>query len=362
MKLGVSSYSFRQLVAAGTLQLIDLPAKAKEMGFDVVEFSALPLPKGKTPLSFAPKLREACDRAGIPVANYTIAADFLNGSKGEWKAEAERLKDEVRVAKILGAPGMRHDVTRGYLPAHKGPRGFDDALPVLAQGCRAVTEFAADQGIRTMIENHGFFCQNSARVEKLMNAVNHPNFGWLVDMGNFLCVDEDPGQAVGRAMPYAFHVHAKDFHVKSGRMTPPGAGCCVPTPRGGCCGVPASEPGPTRRHAPPPATPKPASTRPSPSSASSISAAMTSPAAPRATSTPGSPKDRPRRRRSATSSTGPPPAHSPIASTSPDQPGASSPLSTTTHTGPSSVGSSTTTTSSSATGSPAASSCSTARP
>ena len=121
------------------------------------------------------------------------------------------------MAKILGAPGMRHDATYGYAPAHKGPRGFDDALPVLAKGCRAVTEFAADLGIRTMIENHGFFAQDSSRVERLMNAVNHPNFGWLVDMGNFLCVDEDPAQALGRAMPYAFHVHAKDFHVKSGR-------------------------------------------------------------------------------------------------------------------------------------------------
>jgi len=38
---------------------------------------------------------------------------------------------------------MRHDATRGFLPAHKGPRGFDDALPTLADGCRAVAEFAA---------------------------------------------------------------------------------------------------------------------------------------------------------------------------------------------------------------------------
>ena len=78
----------------------------------------------------------------------------------------------------------------------------------------AVDEFAADLGIKTMVENHGYFCQDSERVEKLMNAVNHPNFGALVDMGNFLCADEDPARAVGRMAPYAFHCHAKDFHVK----------------------------------------------------------------------------------------------------------------------------------------------------
>jgi sugar phosphate isomerase/epimerase len=119
---------------------------------------------------------------------------------------------------------MRHDATGGFPAGQKGPKGFDDAVPVLAQGCRAVTEFAAEQGIKTMVENHGFFCQDSARVEKLANAVNHPNFGILIDMGNFLCADEDPAEAVGRLMPYAVHCHAKDFHVKPGTAPNPGQG------------------------------------------------------------------------------------------------------------------------------------------
>jgi sugar phosphate isomerase/epimerase len=224
MRIGVSSYSFSQLVGRGAMTQLDVIPEAKAMGFDVIEFSTLALPQGETPLSFAPRVRAACDEAGLPIANYTIGADFLNGSNGDWKAEAERLKTELRVAQILGAPGMRHDATGGYRPPHKGPRGFDDALPTLIKGCRAVTEFAADLGIRTMVENHGFFCQDSERVEKLANGVAHPNFGLLVDMGNFLCADEDSAQALGRVMPYAFHVHAKDFHVKPGNGPNPGQG------------------------------------------------------------------------------------------------------------------------------------------
>jgi sugar phosphate isomerase/epimerase len=75
-----------------------------------------------------------------------------------------------------------------------------------------------------MTENHGFFCQDSERVEKLVNEVNHANFGVLLDIGNFLCVDEDPAKAVGRLIPYVFHVHIKDFHVKSGMLPDPGEG------------------------------------------------------------------------------------------------------------------------------------------
>lgn len=224
MKIGVSSYSFSQCVSKGVMGQLDIIPKAREMGFDVIEFSTLVLPPGETPLSFAPRVREACDKVGLPIANYTIGADFLNGSGGNWRAEVERLKDEVRVAKILGSTGMRHDATRGFAAEHRGPRGFDDALPTLIQGCRAVTEFAADLGIRTMVENHGFFCQDSERVEKLANGVNHPNFGLLADMGNFLCADDEPTRALGRVMPLAFHVHAKDFHVKPGHGPNPGQG------------------------------------------------------------------------------------------------------------------------------------------
>ncbi|MGC9393636.1 MAG: sugar phosphate isomerase/epimerase family protein [Anaerolineae bacterium] len=224
MKIGVSSYSFHRLVRDGAMSQLDVIAKAKEMGFDVIEFSTFHLPEGETPLTFAPQVKAECGRVGIEIANYTISADFLKGSGGDWQAEVERLKDEVRVAQILGVPGMRHDAAWGFAVDHVGPRGFDDALPTLVNGCHAVTEFAAGLGIKTMVENHGFFAQDSERVEKLVNGVGHPNFGLLIDMGNFLCVDEDPTAALGRLMPYAFHVHAKDFHVKSGNEPNPGEG------------------------------------------------------------------------------------------------------------------------------------------
>ncbi len=224
MQIGVSSYSFSRLVSGGQATEIDVVKMAHDMGFDTIEFATIHVPEGETLPSYAEKIRAACEAVGFRIANYTVVADFLNGSGGNLAAEIARVKEEVRIAEILGAPGMRHDATRGFPPGQQGARSFDDALPILVEGCRAVTEFAAELGIRTMVENHGFFCQDSDRVEKLASAVNHPNFGLLVDMGNFLCADEDAAVAVGRVMPYAFHVHAKDFHVKPGTAFPPGTG------------------------------------------------------------------------------------------------------------------------------------------
>ncbi len=227
MKFSVSSYSFQRLLSAGTMTQFDCISKAAEMGFDAIEFVGILPHDGSTREEYAAKLREECRRCGLEVSNYTIAADLLNGCDGDLDAEVKRLQGEVDIAVILGAPGMRHDAAWGTQPY----RSFTSVLPRLAEGCRRVTEYAAEKGVRTMVENHGFFCQDSDRMERLVQAVDHPNFGLLCDMGNFLCVDEDPVHALSLAAPYAVYAHAKDFLVKSGNGEDPGQGFF--TSRGG---------------------------------------------------------------------------------------------------------------------------------
>lgn len=218
MKIGVSSYSYSKL----NLDAIEIVHKVKEMGIDYIEFAELPnRPEDVSPVDYAKQIKEECDKLGLTIINYAVGADFINNGLEE---EIERLKSEVDVAKALGAPYMRHDASSGYGRRDDGAKGFDQALPILIEGYTAVTEYAEKLGIKTMVENHGFFCQDSERVEKLVTGVGHPNFGLLLDIGNFLCVDENPVEAVGRLLPYVFHVHAKDFHVKCGNLPNPGDG------------------------------------------------------------------------------------------------------------------------------------------
>jgi len=225
MKIGVSSYSYARYLAEKKLDIFGVIEKTKELGFDGIEFSTPGLPTDPDELlAFAPKIKEACKKAGLPIFSYTIGANFLKEPPA-WQAEAERLKGQIKIAAALGVPCMRHDATYGYPEGYKGPTDFDSALPILAAGCRAVTEYAAGLGVKTTVENHGFFVQDSVRCEKLMKAVNHKNFGALIDMGNFLCADEESVSAVTRMAPYGFHFHAKDFHVKNAaQWADPGEG------------------------------------------------------------------------------------------------------------------------------------------
>lgn len=224
MKIGVSSWSYNRPVRSGAMTTADVIVKAAETGFDAVELVPFEPPAGRSAESHAAELRQVADDANVRIVNYTVGADFLTGSKGDLDAEVERVHGELRVAAALGATGFRHDASTGFPADHAGPKSFDAALPRLVDGCRRLAGYGEQLGITTMVENHGLFCQDSDRLEKLACAVNHANFGILADLGNFICVDEHPGEALGRLLPYVRHVHAKDFHLKPGSTTPPGEG------------------------------------------------------------------------------------------------------------------------------------------
>ncbi len=238
MKISVSSYSFSQYINAGKLTQLGCVAKAKEMGFDAIEFididgaGDLDLQKAN-----ARKIREEADRVGIEINAYTIGANLHQPDPEALSAEVERLKNQVDVAAILGAKVMRHDVCWQLGKSGTG-RSFGLMLPTIAEAARQVTAYAETKGIKTCSENHGYIAQDSYRVEQLFNAVGHDNYGLLVDIGNFICVDENPSLAVSRVAPYAVHVHLKDMLV---RPEPTGP-CCNPT-RGGnyFCGTVVGE-------------------------------------------------------------------------------------------------------------------------
>ena len=220
MKYSVSSYSYAGLTRTGEKTEAELIPLAAEMGFQAIEFAEIHPAEGMDKAEYAAFLHNEAQKAGIEIAAYCIGADLLRDTD----AEIERLKGEVDIAAALGVPVMRHDASGGYGRDCRGQRGFANALPTLVRGYKAVTEYARKKGIRTCIENHGFFCQDSARVEAIINGVADENFGALVDIGNFMCADEDPAVAVGNLAPYAFHVHCKDFHFKKGTEFIPAEG------------------------------------------------------------------------------------------------------------------------------------------
>ena len=107
MKTSVSSYSYHKLLKSGEMNLFQVMDKTKELGFDAIEFIEFEAPEGKTLAEFAAELRAYAEKIGLAISSYTVGANFLTADVA---AEVERVKGEVDIAAVLGAPVMRHDV------------------------------------------------------------------------------------------------------------------------------------------------------------------------------------------------------------------------------------------------------------
>ncbi|KRG15425.1 sugar phosphate isomerase/epimerase family protein [Lederbergia galactosidilytica] len=219
MKIGLSSYSLSQAMNAGEMSILDAIQWVADQGGEHIEI----VPMGELDLIKKPELieqiKDKANDVGIDISHYLIGANFITESREEFEAEVARVKQHVEIAHQLGVKLMRHDVAW---------RSGDDAtivqfekdLPVLVEACQTIADYAKQFDITTSIENHGLYVQASDRVQRLIHEVNRDNFKTTVDVGNFMCVDENSVAAVKKNLPLASFVHFKDFYWRPSYQNP----------------------------------------------------------------------------------------------------------------------------------------------
>ena len=222
MKIGVSSYSFDRYLRETKCGYREILRLAREIGFAGVEFVDLLNPawgiEGDE-IEIALEVKAAADEYGLLIPAYAVSSNLLCFFPDR---EVERLCRQASIAKLLGASVFRFDASFHLrdLPGYS----WEDGIAEMAPRIRRIAEFGSKIGVKTCTENHGFLYQAPERVKRLIEAVGHKNFGWLVDVGNFSVVDRDNLEAVKIAAPYAVHVHAKDFVL----LPDPGDGAEIP--------------------------------------------------------------------------------------------------------------------------------------
>jgi sugar phosphate isomerase/epimerase len=216
MKVGLSTYSLHQAFEKGEMTLLDEIEWIAANGGEHVEIVPFEF---KLEADLADEAREKAKKIGIEISSYTLEANFIQPSEEEYRAEIERVKGEVDMGNRLGVKLMRHDA--GWRdPGEATIANFLSDLPKIAAACREIADHAKQYGITTSVENHGYHVQHADRVAALVQAVDRPNYKTTLDVGNFLCVDEDPVVAVKKNIAFASMVHLKDFYHRPADQDP----------------------------------------------------------------------------------------------------------------------------------------------
>jgi len=220
MKLGISSYSLDRDIASGKLTLLEAIDWAAKHGAECMELVPFAFrfddpDTGKIDQEKIAQVRRHAADAGVELVNYSVLADLLKEGD-EQEKEVARVCHEVDIAAELGLPRMRHDISAFRRPLNQNTlKDFDALLPRMVDAAKRISEHGRKRGVKTMIENHGFFVNGCDRVERVLNGVDSDNYGLLLDTGNIICVDEDPAAAAFRLAHRCRMVHLKDFYVRT---------------------------------------------------------------------------------------------------------------------------------------------------
>lgn len=238
VKLSLAQWSLHKMIVNNTLNPMDFAKKAKELGFDALEYvSQLYIPeiekRGNTDqaiMDIMAELKEKSDALGM--SNQIMMVDLHDGeallASGEEinrKKAVEKHKIWVDATAALGCHSMRVSLF-GSLDQHTWAESSIKSLTELCQ-------YASKKNINVIVENHGYLSSNAALVVEVMKAVDLPNCGTLPDFSNFClkregnelwstpCIEEyDKYQGVQELMPYAKGVSAKSFNFdKNGQET-----------------------------------------------------------------------------------------------------------------------------------------------
>ena len=220
MKIGLSTYSLRGAYVDGRLDMPGIVRTIAEWGGEHVE--VVPLADFLENPELPKLVKAEAEKCGIPLSSYTFGANFLLSrtedahelSDAERRAEIERVKKHIDIAAELGVKLVRHDV--GHRPVEQtGTVQFERDLPVVADACREVADYAAQYGICTNIEHHGRIFQGSEHVHRLVDLVARPNFRCVIDFTNFWSVDEDPYSGTVNNLDIASMIHFKDHYRRT---------------------------------------------------------------------------------------------------------------------------------------------------
>lgn len=226
VQLAVSSYSYWHFRTAKVSieTVIEKTAALGVPGVDILH-RQMDIPE-KEPLtaahrSYLQRLKRHAFRNGVSLVCLSIHQDFVDPSADYRRAQVEHTLKCIEIAAALGIPCIRLNSGRWntiasfddlmkargeepILPGHTEAEGFKWCQDCIEQ----CLPRAAELGVVLALENHWGLTRTPAGLLRLVNAVNSPWLGALMDTGNFL---EDPYDKLAAIAPKTVFVQAKTY-------------------------------------------------------------------------------------------------------------------------------------------------------
>jgi sugar phosphate isomerase/epimerase len=167
------------------------------------------------------RFRKEVSSHGKEIPMMCCSPDFTHPSKEYRDKEITKQKQWIEMTAVLGGSYCR------VLSGQRRPELSEDEGVALASACiKECLPFAVEHGITLILENHykddfweyPEFAQKMNVFSKLVNSIDHPNFGVNYDPSNTFLAGEDPLELLYRISHRVVTMHASDRFLKEGTI------------------------------------------------------------------------------------------------------------------------------------------------
>ena len=231
LKLGVATYSYWHF-RAPKMSIETVMDKAAEMGVEAVDILHRQMDlEEKAPLSAADRaylrrLKRHAFRNGLDICCVSTHQTFVSPNPDVIAENVAHTQKCIELADALGCPSIRINTGRWgtakdfdalmaqrgvepILPGHTEEEGFKWCI----DGITRCLPKAEDCGVTLALENHWGLARTPEGLLRILNSINSPWLGALMDTGNFLFApyQEAAYDALAQIAPKAVYVQAKTY-------------------------------------------------------------------------------------------------------------------------------------------------------
>lgn len=200
--LACETYSFRELINSGKLDLVGVPQFYKEQDIKGISYNDMFFKKLDD--AYLDQIVAAVKKAGRVVTCYVIEGNLAGPDSAKRQQQIEMDRQKLRAAHRLGAPLVRINVG-----ATGRQENADDTIGVerVVEAFKELLPLARELNIKISIENHGGVSKTADNIVKIIKATDSRWVGALVDFGNFPA--DVRYEEIAKVAPYAFTTHVK---------------------------------------------------------------------------------------------------------------------------------------------------------
>jgi Sugar phosphate isomerases/epimerases len=206
LKLALNAYSFDKALRAGSMTLEDVVHFCAQQRVDALDATGYYFPGyPNVPAdAYIYNLKKVAFLNGVQLSGTGVRNDFAVADPAARKSDVQMVRNWIEVASKLGAPVIRVFSGRTRPEGHS----FDQVLEWMIPAFQECAAYGERHGVIVGLQQHNDFLKTADETIRVIQAVNSPWFGDILDVGSLRT--NDPYQEIEKLVSYAVSWQVKE--------------------------------------------------------------------------------------------------------------------------------------------------------